>query len=78
MNVLLIDDTMTTGAHVQSAASALMLAGATVVAAVPIGRYLNPVRGKEPVRELLAKAKAEVYDFEECCLEHASRLQPPT
>ena len=39
--VLLIDDTWTTGANAQSAATALKLAGAGPVAAVVIGRHLN-------------------------------------
>ncbi len=39
--VLLIDDTWTTGASAQSAAAALKLAGAGVVAAVVLGRHLN-------------------------------------
>ena len=39
--VLLIDDTWTTGATVQSAAAALHAAGASTVAAVVIGRHLN-------------------------------------
>jgi predicted amidophosphoribosyltransferase len=40
-SVLLIDDTWTTGANAQSAASALKGAGAGAVAAVVIGRHLN-------------------------------------
>jgi hypothetical protein len=40
--ILLIDDVYTTGARSQSAASALQLAGANVVAIVPIGRRINP------------------------------------
>ena len=40
--VLLIDDTFTTGARIQSAASALTLAGAEVVAAVALGRVVRP------------------------------------
>ncbi len=39
--VLLVDDTWTTGANAQSAACALKAAGASVVAAVTIGRHLN-------------------------------------
>ena len=39
--VLLIDDTWTTGASAQSAAAALKAAGASTVAALVIGRYLN-------------------------------------
>lgn len=40
-SVLLVDDTWTTGANVQSAAAALKLAGAGPVAAVVIGRHVN-------------------------------------
>lgn len=40
-SVLLIDDTWTTGANVQSAAATLKLAGAGPVAAVVIGRHVN-------------------------------------
>ncbi len=39
--VLLIDDTLTTGASARSAAAALRAAGAGPVAAVVIGRYVN-------------------------------------
>lgn len=40
-NILLIDDTWTTGASAQSAAAALRAAGAASVAAVVVGRHLN-------------------------------------
>lgn len=40
-NVLLIDDTWTTGASAQSAAAALKAAGAARVGAIVIGRHLN-------------------------------------
>jgi predicted amidophosphoribosyltransferase len=40
-SVLLIDDTWTTGANAQSAATALKVAGAGPVAAVVIGRHVN-------------------------------------
>jgi hypothetical protein len=40
-NVLLIDDTFTTGATCQSAASALALGGARVVAGVVTGRVID-------------------------------------
>ncbi len=44
-NILLIDDTWTTGANAQSAASALKSAGARKVAAVVIGRHLHRDHG---------------------------------
>ncbi|MDX2546735.1 hypothetical protein ACOT81_27740 [Streptomyces sp. WI04-05B] len=44
-NVLLIDDTWTTGNHVQSAAAALKSAGAGSVAVVVLGRHLNTSYG---------------------------------
>lgn len=41
-HALLVDDMFTTGAAVQSAASALQLAGAQAIAAVVLGRYVKP------------------------------------
>ena len=41
-NVLLLDDTWVSGGSVQSAAVALKQAGAARVAAVVLGRYVNP------------------------------------
>jgi len=40
--ILLIDDTLTTGAMAQSAASALSNRGATVVGILTIGRMIKP------------------------------------
>ena len=63
--VLVVDDTFTTGARVQSAASALQLAGARVVAAVPIGRVVDPCCSEQAP-----------FDFGRCCLEpRASRQE---
>jgi predicted amidophosphoribosyltransferase len=52
--VLLIDDTWTTGANAQSAAAALKAAGASIVAAVVIGRHVNREwhRNDQRLREL--------------------------
>src|SRR4051794_33808640 len=52
--VLLVDDTWTTGASAQNAAAALLDAGAAVVAAVTIGRHVNPEWSdtEERLREL--------------------------
>ena len=65
--VLLLDDTFTTGASLQSAASALTVAGAQVVAAVPVGRVINPEFNAES-GELWSTAAATAFDFERCCL----------
>lgn len=45
--ILLVDDTFTSGARIQSAASALQLAGATVVAGVIVGRVIDPTFRQE-------------------------------
>lgn len=48
--VLLIDDTYTTGAHLQSAAHALSRAGAAAVHPLVIGRYIQPNwPGSQPI-----------------------------
>lgn len=41
-SVLVVDDTWTSGAHAQSAASALHLAGAATVAVLAVGRHFHP------------------------------------
>jgi hypothetical protein len=65
--VLLLDDTWTTGATVQSAAVALRTAGARHVAVVVLGRHLNPAGpgsgGGEPFR------------LEHCVVHRAGRAQ---
>jgi predicted amidophosphoribosyltransferase len=65
--VLLIDDTFTTGARLQSAASALRLAGAGAVAALTAGRVLWPGRS-ESCRRIWDEASAEPFSFTTCCL----------
>ena len=67
-NLLLVDDTFTTGARIQSAASALTLAGANVVAAVPIGRVIKPAFS-DSTAALWDAARDERFDFDICCLE---------
>ncbi len=67
MALLLIDDVFDSGARLQSAASALQLAGADVVAAVPVARVIDPEGG--PARDLLARAGAVRFDFGTCGLE---------
>jgi predicted amidophosphoribosyltransferase len=63
--VLLIDDTWTTGANAQSAASALKAAGASAVAAVVIGRHLNR-EWHENDRRL--RGITQPFDWERCVL----------
>ncbi len=64
--IVLVDDTFTTGGRVQSAASALQRAGATVVAAVVAGRIINPTYGTSEA--LWAKQRAKAFRFDQCCL----------
>jgi hypothetical protein len=66
--VLLIDDTLTTGARIHSAVSTLTLAGAEVVAAVTLGRVVHPEYSDE-ARELWDRQRAVPFDFGVCCLE---------
>jgi len=67
-SVLLVDDTFTTGARAQSAASALQQAGARVVAIVPVGRVINPDFSQE-TEALWDRATRQLFDFGRCCLE---------
>jgi predicted amidophosphoribosyltransferase len=67
-NVLLVDDTFTSGARIQSAASALSLAGAKVIAAVPIGRVINPDYN-ESTREFWDAVRRRPFTFDLCCLD---------
>jgi len=66
--VLLVDDTFTSGATLQSAASALALGGAKVIAGLVIGRVIHPGFSPE-MGELWAKQSALPFDFDVCCLE---------
>jgi predicted phosphoribosyltransferase len=70
--VLLIDDTFTTGARVQSAASALSLAGADVVAGV-VGRVVRPGHAAE-AQALWEEQRALGFDFGRCCLGEEAAL----
>ncbi|HEY5013122.1 MAG TPA: hypothetical protein VIK61_10510, partial [Acidimicrobiia bacterium] len=63
--VLLIDDTWTTGAHAQSAASALVIGGASVVAIVPVGRLIDPSFHAD----WWDGQRRRRFDFDVCCLE---------
>lgn len=66
--VLLLDDTYTSGAAVQSAASALQMAGAQVVAIAVVGRYVKP-DFSDDTRALWDAVMSETFTFDSCCLE---------
>jgi phosphoribosylpyrophosphate synthetase len=73
---LLIDDTLTTGARLQSAASALQLAGGRVVAAVVVGRVIRPEWSTESAA-LWRAARSRRFSFDTCCLERDALPEPP-
>lgn len=64
--VLLIEDTFTSGARAQSAASALHLAGAKSVAVLTIGRVIDPAFDEACAAVWTNRAK---FSFDRCCLE---------
>lgn len=66
MDLLVVDDTFTTGASVHSAVSALRLAGARVVGVVVVGRVLNPGLHTGDAR-LWEAARARPFDLHVCC-----------
>lgn len=65
--VLLVDDTFTTGARLQSAGSALRRSGASAVAGVVVGRVIDP-EWNENCRRIWERARATPFSFAECCL----------
>jgi predicted amidophosphoribosyltransferase len=65
--VLIVDDTFTTGARVQSVASALSSAGATVVAAVPIGRVIDTDLPEK--KAFWRERRAITFEFNICALD---------
>jgi len=74
--VLLIDDTWTTGASAQSAAAALKSAGASSVAAVVIGRHVNREWGSNDRR---LGALTSPFDWRRCAhcqTRHGPRATP--
>lgn len=71
--VLLIDDTFTSGARVQSAASALGQAGAEVVGAMVVGRIIDPTYN-EACESIWAWSTERTFDFERCALCAPSQL----
>jgi hypothetical protein len=74
--ILLVDDTYTTGARLQSAASALQRAGGDLVAAVVVGRVIRS-DDSAATRALWDAAKAARFSFETCCLERRAAVEPP-
>ncbi|MEV8512861.1 hypothetical protein [Dactylosporangium sp. NPDC051484] len=70
--VLLLDDTWTNGGRLQSLAFALKDAGAAAVAAVILGRHVNPAFG--PSAPMMGRLRsAQWFDVEQCCLEPEGR-----
>lgn len=64
--VLLIDDTLTSGARAQSAASALRLAGAVKVAVLVVGWVIEPSWNSNCEEIWVRRGE---FSFEACCLE---------
>jgi hypothetical protein len=65
--ILLVDDTFTSGARAQSAASVLHNAGGAVAAILPLGRVITP--GFSPTADdYWKKQGARLYDFDVCCV----------
>jgi phosphoribosylpyrophosphate synthetase len=67
--VLLVDDTLTTGARLQSAVSALRRSGASAVAGLVIGRVIDP-DWNDSCRRIWDQARETPFSFDECCLCH--------
>lgn len=65
--ILLVDDTFTSGARAQSAASVLNKAGGTVAAILPIGRVISPSYSPTST-EYWKKQNARLYDFARCSI----------
>jgi predicted amidophosphoribosyltransferase len=65
--ILLVDDTFTSGARIQSAASALRNANATDVTALVVGRVLDPTHNANCQR-IWEHSKAREFSFLRCCL----------
>ena len=68
LELVVVDDTFTTGASVQSAVSALRLAGARVAAVVVIGRVVNPDANPEEA-DLWTAARQTPWRLNRCCRE---------
>lgn len=69
-SVLLVDDTWTTGAHLQSGSAALKAAGASEVGVLALGRWLEPnYRAAETGAWLRKHASMKAFSWGSCCLE---------
>ncbi|MCW3839312.1 hypothetical protein ONA70_04275 [Micromonospora yasonensis] len=68
VHALIIEDTWTTGARVQSLAYALKVAGASSVAAIALGRHVDP--DYPPARQLLNAIADPVFDIARCAADH--------
>lgn len=65
--ILVVDDTFTSGAGIQSAASALSLAGATVVAGLVVGRVID-VQYSPNDLDLWNQMTDQGFTFDTCCV----------
>jgi predicted amidophosphoribosyltransferase len=65
--VLVVDDTLTSGARLQSAVSALRLNGASAVGAIVVGRVIDP-DWNDNCRRIWDRARATPFTFDQCCL----------
>jgi hypothetical protein len=65
--VLVIDDTLTSGARLQSAVSALGLNGASAVTALVVGRVIIP-DWNDNCRRIWKQARETEFSFDHCCL----------
>ena len=65
--VLVVDDTLTTGARLQSAVSALHRAGASAVAGLIVGRVMDP-DWNDNCRRIWDQGRETQFSFDECCL----------
>ncbi|SCE63532.1 hypothetical protein GA0070558_10129 [Micromonospora haikouensis] len=67
IHALILEDTWTTGARVQSLAYALKVTGVTTVAAIVLGRHVDPTYA--PARRLMDAIAEPVFDPIRCATE---------
>ncbi len=65
--VLVLDDTLTTGARLQSAVSALRRSGASAAAGIVVGRVIDP-GWNDNCRRIWDQARETQFSFDQCCL----------